>query len=103
VQQHARPHAVSAANAPTQRSQAQRPSGGQPGNQARLRDLSAKSMPVPGGLRIGAVDDPLEREADAAAEQVTRMPDPSPVLRSSPPQISRKCAACDEQDSKKPE
>ncbi len=54
------------------------------GNQARLHALQAK-------LRIGAVDDPLEREADAVADSVMRMPDTA-VLR-------RKCAACEEDNA----
>jgi len=58
------------------------------GNQALLRRLQAK-------LTIGAVDDPLEHEADAVAAQVMRMPQPG-MVASSPPQISRKCAACEE-------
>jgi len=61
------------------------------GNQAALRQLQAK-------LTIGAVDDPLEHEADAVAEQVMRMPDPSLTFTPSPPRISRKCAACEEED-----
>ena len=61
------------------------------GNQFRLRRLQAK-------LTIGAVDDPLEHEADAVAEQVMRMPDPTVVGLASPPRISRKCAACEEED-----
>lgn len=40
------------------------------GNQARLRRLQAK-------LTIGAVDDPLEAEADAAADRVMRMTGPA--------------------------
>jgi Domain of unknown function (DUF4157) len=40
-------------------------------------------------LAVGAVDDPLEQEADRIADQVVRMPvrDPSPQLR-------RMCASC---------
>jgi len=47
-------------------------------------------------LAIGAVDDPLEREADQMADQVMRMPEPS--------LIQRKCDACkeEEQVSRKP-
>jgi len=56
-------------------------------------------------LAIGAVDDPLEREADAIADKVMRMPDPAlsaPGLSvsSAPPQISRKCAACEKEEEK---
>ncbi len=49
-------------------------------------------------LKIGAVDDPLEREADRAAEQVMRMPAPALALTPAPPRISRKCAACEAEE-----
>jgi hypothetical protein len=45
-------------------------------------------------LRIGAVADPLEREADHVAGQVMRMADPSPRVTPGAPRISRACAAC---------
>jgi len=61
------------------------------GNQALLRRLQAK-------LVVGAVDDPLEREADAVASQVMRMPDRDVVVSSAPPQISRKCGACENEE-----
>ena len=64
------------------------------GNQARLRRLQPK-------LEIGAVDDPLEREADEVADKVMRMPDPALSLSPAPAQVSRKCAACEEEDKKK--
>ncbi len=57
------------------------------GNQAALRRLQAK-------LVVGAVDDPLEREADAVASDVMRMPDPVAT-----PRLLRKCAACEEEES----
>lgn len=41
-------------------------------------------------LRVGAVDDPMEREADRVAEAV--------VSGASPPAVQRKCAACAEED-----
>lgn len=41
-------------------------------------------------LTIGAVDDPLEDEADAMADKVMRMPEPS--------FIQRKCAHCEEEE-----
>src|SRR5271166_279145 len=47
-------------------------------------------------LAIGSVDDPLEHEADRVAEQVMRMPDPTLPISPSAPQVSRKCAACEE-------
>jgi hypothetical protein len=66
------------------------------GNQARLRQLS---MPrIQAKLEVGRVDDPLEREADAAADRVMRMPDRGPGLSTSPAQVSRKCDECEDQD-----
>jgi ribosomal protein S27E len=41
-------------------------------------------------LSVGAVDDPFEREADAMADRVMRMPDSS--------FIQRKCASCEEEE-----
>ncbi|MGO9236993.1 MAG: DUF4157 domain-containing protein [Methylocella sp.] len=52
-------------------------------------------------LAIGAVDDPLEHEADRVADQVMRMPDPELSFGAAPPQVSRKCAACEEEDEDK--
>ena len=64
------------------------------GNQASLGRLQTK-------LTIGAVDDPLEREADAVADRVMRTPAPDLSLSSAPAQVSRKCAACEEEDKQK--
>lgn len=41
-------------------------------------------------LSIGAVDDPLEDEADAMADKVMRMPEA--------PFIQRKCSHCEEEE-----
>jgi hypothetical protein len=61
--------------------------------------------PTPGVLQaklaVGPVNDPLEREADRVADQVMRMPDPLPVSCRAPPQISRKCAACEQEEEGK--
>ena len=58
------------------------------GNQALLRRLQAK-------LTVGAVNDPREQEADAAADQVMRMADaPSPL--SAAPLLRRTCADCED-------
>ena len=46
-------------------------------------------------LAIGDVNDPLEHEADRVADQVMRMPAPEIKPAAAPPQISRKCAACE--------
>jgi outer membrane protein OmpA-like peptidoglycan-associated protein len=77
----------------------QRPRG-PVGNQAALRQLSRAPLGLQPKLEIGAVDDPLEREADEVADKVMRMPDPALTLSSTPPQVSRKCAACEEEDKK---
>jgi len=63
-------------------------------------------------LTVGRVDDPLEYEADRVADQVMRMPDSAPAMRSAPEAaaiqrapsiqdadaIQRKCAACEEEE-----
>ena len=80
---------------------------GFPGNQAMLRTQAPTAgRGVPGiqaKLRVGAVDDPSEREADRIADQIMRMPNPSiaatPVLGAADgPLIRRKCAACEEEE-----
>ena len=57
---------------------------------------------VQGQLVIGAVNDPLEQEADRVADQVIHMPAlaAQPAL-AAPPQISRRCAACEEKEEKR--
>jgi Domain of unknown function (DUF4157) len=77
-------------SAPTSMATTPRPRAAGLSNQALLRRLQPK-------LTIGAVDDPLEREADAVADQVMRMPDPALSVSPSPPKVSRKCAACEEE------
>ena len=67
---------------------------------------SAASLPgvIQRKLAIGRVDDPLEHEADRVADRVMRMPDSEIAATSAPLQISRKCAACEEEETvrKKP-
>jgi hypothetical protein len=46
----------------------------------------------------GRVDDPLEHEADRVADLVMRMANPALSVAAAPPQISRKCAACEEEE-----
>jgi hypothetical protein len=53
------------------------------GNQSHLRGLQAK-------LRIGSAQDPLEHEADRAADAV--------MAGAAPPSLQRKCAGCEEED-----
>jgi outer membrane protein OmpA-like peptidoglycan-associated protein len=92
------------------------------GNQAMLRLLaqhasvarsnepgpSENPAPLSGGiqakLKVGAVNDPLEHEADRVANQVMHMPARQFSIAATPPQLSRKCAACEEEDKlqKKP-
>lgn len=55
-------------------------------------------LPLQPKLHIGAVDDPLEREADRMADRVMRMPEPGVSVATTPEQISRKCAACQQED-----
>ena len=52
-------------------------------------------------LTVGAVNDPLEQEADAAADRVMRMADPQ-VSLTSDPTLSRKCEACEEEQEEPP-
>lgn len=56
------------------------------------------NIPLQPKLAVGRVDDPLEREADQAAERVMQMPDPARSFAPAPPQVSRKCAACEEEE-----
>ena len=48
-------------------------------------------------LRVGAVDDPLEHEADRVAEAVLASA-PVPAPSSAPGLLQRKCAACEEEE-----
>jgi hypothetical protein len=64
------------------------------GNQARLRELSALRLQAK--LNIGAVNDPLEREADRTADQVMRTSTPS--IGAGAVSVARKCAQCMEAD-----
>jgi hypothetical protein len=54
-------------------------------------------------LRIGAVNDPAEREADRVADQVMRMPDAALVTKSSVAQgtVQRLCAECEDELQRK--
>ena len=70
------------------------------GNQARLRRLTAAPVALQAKLIVGTVDDPLEREADAVADQTMRMADPAFSLTRGSPTVSRKCTACEEEEGK---
>jgi hypothetical protein len=58
--------------------------------------------PLPAGLQrkivVGKSNDPLEREADRVADQVMAMAGPIGPLDSAPPQLSRACAACEDDE-----
>ena len=56
------------------------------------RDFGFRNLPVQAKLSVGAVDDPLEYEADAVADKVMRMPNQS--------FIQRKCTSCEEEEDK---
>ncbi len=54
-------------------------------------------------LKVGAVDDPFEREADRAADRVMRMPEPVSAVSvatsvAEGDALQRKCEGCDEKD-----
>lgn len=72
------------------------------GNQAALRLLAQPGGRPTGAIQaklvVGETSDPLEREADRVADQVMRMADPGVALTAGPPQISRKCDACDAEE-----
>ena len=68
------------------------------GNQPMLQRASVTPAPLQAKLRIGAAHDPLEREADRVADQVLRMPAPGVAAAVAPPQLSRKCAECEEEE-----
>jgi hypothetical protein len=77
------------------------------GNQAMLRLLAQRAGanrsapgPIEAKLKVGVIDDPLEHEADRVADQVMRMPAPEISVTASPPQLSRKCADCEEEEEK---
>jgi hypothetical protein len=58
--------------------------------------MQASRLPVQAKLKIGAVDDPLEHEADRVADEMMRRP---PVA-ATPPRLRRKCAACEKEEEK---
>jgi len=54
------------------------------------------SVRVQPKLRVGAVNDPAEAEADRVADHVMRMPQPAGV------EVRRKCAGCEEEAQRRP-
>jgi hypothetical protein len=72
-------------------------------NQARLRTLDCRAqapLMLQRKLEVGAVDDPLEREADEVADRVMRIVDAEIAVAPVQPMVSRKCAECEEEDKK---
>ena len=67
------------------------------------RFFARARFPIQAKLKVGAIDDPLEYEADRVADHVMRMPTPASGPSSAPPQVSRKCAACEEDKLQKKE
>jgi hypothetical protein len=61
-------------------------------------DVAVDALILQRKLMVGAVDDPLEREADRMADLVMRMPPSALSVASAPLQLSRKCAACEDKD-----
>jgi len=70
------------------------------GNQAVLRRLCPANPHLQFKLEVGAVNDPLEAEADRVADQVMRIPDPAAIPSAASHSLQRKCSACEEEDSK---
>jgi hypothetical protein len=70
------------------------PAAREPARAARRDPPPARSLPdrrwLQAKLRLGAVDDPLEREADRVAEAVVS----APAASSAPVAVQRKCGAC---------
>jgi hypothetical protein len=69
-------------------------------NQAPPISVPRFSGPMQAKLKVGAVNDPLKHEADRVADAVTRMPAPVSPRASVPPQVSRKCAARENDDER---
>ena len=63
---------------------------------------SRSARPVPARIRpkllVGQVNDPFEHEADRVADEVLRFPDREISVGAAPRQISRKCAACEDDE-----
>ena len=61
--------------------------------------VSRSSVAIQRKMRIGPVDDPLEREADRVADAVVAR-QPVGALSSSPASIQSKCAGCEKEEEK---
>lgn len=73
-----------------------------PPDRSRRSQPGSLSIAPPGvvqtKLAVAGANDPLEREADRVADQVIGMPDAQTSVTAGSPQLSRKCAACDEEE-----
>ena len=72
-----------------------------PGHAERSQPPPLAPLPrlsIQAKLAVGSTDDPLEHEADRVADQVMRIPAPVVATTAAPPQVSRKCAACEEEE-----
>jgi Domain of unknown function (DUF4157) len=74
--------------------------------QGRERGLPSEPLAFPAGLQrkleIGAVDDPLEHEADRIADDVMSGQESPVSVAASPLRISRKCTACEQDEDREP-
>ncbi len=61
----------------------------------------ARALPLQAKLAVGAVDDPLEQEADRVADRVMRMPASvasAPTSTAAGEALQRKCAGCEDEE-----
>jgi Domain of unknown function (DUF4157) len=70
------------------------------GNQAVLRMLERSQPAIQPKLVVNEPGDACEQEADRVADQVMRMPELELSTAAAPPQLSRKCAACEEEEAR---
>jgi Domain of unknown function (DUF4157) len=71
---------------------------------SRARSLFPPAVtPICGAIQaklvVGQANDPLENEADRIADELMRKPEPQISSRATPPPVSRKCAACEKEDT----
>ncbi len=67
------------------------------GNQAVLRMQERSRPAIQPKLVVNEPGDAYEQEADRIAGEVMRMPDSDLSIAAAPPQVSRKCVACEEE------
>jgi hypothetical protein len=72
---------------------------GYTGNQAALRRLPASSQ-LQRNLRIGSPGDPLEVEADRAANRIMHMPEPAAIDGRAASSVQRQCDTCKDDGEK---